>query len=109
MYACFLLQKSSFCSGLLSANNKLYFLNLVTIFKINVQGMTIIIDRLSALAIDADDIILPDDQGVGAVEVFVDQYNAWLPVCYTTSWDNSAESKSSIGNRDLIQHVIQVS
>ena len=42
---------------------------------------------------DADDITLPGDQGVGAVEVFVDQYNTWLPVCYTTSWDNSAESK----------------
>ena len=59
------------------------------------QGIDITISdaRLSAVAIDADDITLPGDQGVGAVEVFVDQYNAWLPVCYTTSWDNSAESK----------------
>ena len=31
------------------------------------------------------------------LEVFVDQYNAWLPVCYTTSWDNSAESKVICG------------
>ena len=57
------------------------------------QGVTIGDARLSALAIDTVDIILPGDQGVGAVEVFVDQYNAWFPVCYTTSWDNSAESK----------------
>ena len=55
--------------------------------------MTIIDARLSALVIDTDDIILPGDREVGAVEVFVDQYNSWLPVCYTTSWGNSAESK----------------
>ena len=57
------------------------------------QGITISDARLSDLAIDADGIILPGDQGVGAVEVFVDQYNAWLPVCYTTSWGNNTESK----------------
>ena len=61
------------------------------------QGIDITIGdaRLSALAIDAaaDDIILPGDRELGAVEVFVDQYNSWLPVCYTTSWGNSAESK----------------
>ena len=57
------------------------------------QGITISDARLSDLAIDADYITLPGDQGVGAVEVFVDQYNTWLPVCYTSSWENSAESK----------------
>jgi hypothetical protein len=57
-----------------------------------VQGITIVNDaRLSA--VDHGDITLPGHQGLGTVEVFVDQYNTWLPVCYTTSWDNSAESR----------------
>ena len=38
--------------------------------------------RLGVLAIDADNITLPGDQGVGVVEVFVDQYSAcsWCPL-----------------------------
>ncbi|MCG8622698.1 MAG: hypothetical protein MJE68_11980, partial [Proteobacteria bacterium] len=39
----------------------------------NLEGITIDDARLCALGIDTDNIILPGDQGVGAMEVFVDQ------------------------------------
>ena len=56
---------------------------------VDVQGVTINDTRLGAVG--HDDITLP--QGVGTVEVFVDQYDSWLPICSTISWDNSVESK----------------
>ena len=48
-----------------------------------VQSVTINAARLGAAE---------DYQGTGAVEVFMIQYNSWLPVC-STSWDDSAESQ----------------
>ena len=61
---------------------------------VDVQGIAINDTRLGSIYHDG--ISLPDPQqggAVGIVEVFMDQYDTWLPVCSTTSWDSSAESK----------------
>ena len=60
---------------------------------VDVQGVSINDTRLGA-ANYADVILGSPIVGLmtGIVEVFVVQYDRWLPVCSTT-WDNSAESK----------------
>ena len=71
--------------GLNRANTQLHYF-------VDVQASVVTISDIRLGAIGHDDIALPQGR-VGTVEVFVDQYNSWLPVCSTTSWDNGAESK----------------
>ena len=57
------------------------------------QSVTINAARLSSADHDDINLLTPQGRGIGTVEVFVIQYNSWLPLCFGHSWESSAESQ----------------